>query len=121
MDIKISTKDYSGELLNKLEKNIEAALQGMGTEAVAIIGDGMDTIYGKPIWDTGDLHRDVDYQVREGDREVDVGNSLDYAIKVHEGTSRMAARPYIRDSLLTEYAQDRLQKIAAQELKRGIK
>ena len=64
------------------------------------------------IRDTGELMRDVSYEVeRSGKDTVDVGNSLEYGIFIHEGTSRLESRPYIRDAL--NNGADALEKVTA--------
>lgn len=113
-------RDNTDAVESQLERNVKRTLPAMGREAVGLIMDGMDTLYGAPIWQTGDLHRDVNYKVREADKSVDVGNSLEYAPFVHEGTRKMKARPYITDSLNGDYAKERLLKIAEAGMKTGF-
>jgi len=91
----------------------------MGVKGVELILDNMQSGYGKPIRQTGDLMRDVNHEVeRSGENTVDVGNSLEYALFVSEGTSKMQGRPYIRDGIMGGIS--RLQKVAEQELKKGF-
>lgn len=50
----------------------------------------------------GALRDSIDYQVVD-EKEVYIGSTLtseDYPIYVHQGTSRMAAQPYINDGVL---------------------
>jgi hypothetical protein len=75
--------------------------------------------YGKAIRDTGDLQRDVNYQVID-DVTVEVGNSLEYAPYVHDGTRKMAGRPYIQDALMSRDNQRKLQRVYEQYLKQGF-
>lgn len=71
------------------------------------------------IRDTGDLMRDVAYAVENSKVDtVDVGNSLEYAPHVHEGTSRMVGRPYIVDAITK--GADALEKVTAAYLKKGM-
>lgn len=129
MAIHVKMNDNSDAVRQQMAENVRRALTAMGKEAVGLISDGMDTLYEKPIWDTGDLHRNVNHRVREDDAAVDVGNlssgdnpvegenALEYAAFVHEGTYKMKARPYITDSLTGEYAKKRLMEIAKEYLK----
>lgn len=111
--------DHSGEVLAQMRGNVEAALDAMGLEAVGMIRTQMQGGYGKPIWRTGDLQRDVNYAVENsGKNTVDVGNSLEYAPFVHEGTYKMAGRPYIADAL--NNGAGKLQEIAETYLKLGF-
>lgn len=68
---------------------------------------------------TGNLQHDVPFEVeRSGESTIDVGSSLEYAIFVHEGTSRIGKRPYIRDGIMNNIEQ--LKKIASAYLKAGL-
>lgn len=51
--------------------------------------------------DTGRLRSSIRFSlgVDEVGRFGQVGTDVEYAIYVHEGTSRMAARPFLRDAL----------------------
>ena len=111
--------NHSGKIKQMVEQNKKAALRAMGDRAVGLITQQMQTGYGKSIRDTGDLMRDVSFQVeRSGAGTVDVGNTLKYATVIHEGTHKTAARPYIRDGI--QNGIDQLQKVAEQEMKKGL-
>lgn len=93
--------DRSAEALSLLAENKRAALTAMGLMATGKIIETMQGGYGRPIWQTGDLQRDVNGEVEASGKDtVDVGSSLFYAPFVHEGTSRMGGRPYIRDGVM---------------------
>lgn len=63
--------------------------------------------------------RDVQYKPQNSSQDtVDVGNTLEYSIPVHEGTSRMKGRPYIKDGI--EGGKSALQKVAEAQLKKGF-
>lgn len=96
----VQFNDYSGDVSARMRQNVQRSLTAMGLKAVELIVGQMQSGYGKPIHDTGDLMRDVNYEVgRSGENTVDVGNSLNYALYVHDGTRRMTARPYITDAI----------------------
>lgn len=117
----IKVMDYSPQVMRQMEGNTRRALTALGTEAVALIQDGMDTLYGRPIWDTGTLRGNVHYTVENSaPNTVDVGNDVEYAHFVHEGTYKMKARPYIRDTITGEYAQRRMEEVTAAYLKQGF-
>lgn len=106
-------------ILAQMRQNINGALHAMGIKAVYLILNKMKSGYGRPIRKTGDLMRDVTYEVENSQAEsVDVGNTLNYATFVHDGTWKMAGRPYIRDAIIDGRAA--LEKAAADELKKGI-
>lgn len=94
----IEFKDNSKSVLNAMEVAQKKALTAIGMAAVEVTTDYMQTRYGKPIRQTGDLMRDVNFRVRVEDDAVDYGVSLSYGVWVHNGTARMAARPFLRDA-----------------------
>ena len=111
--------DNSVKVKQMIEQNKMAALQAMGVKAVGLIVTQMQSGYGKAIRDTGDLMRDVNFEVERSKMDtVDVGNSLEYAPFVHDGTHKMAARPYIRDAI--QNGADQIRAVGSQELKRGF-
>ncbi len=107
------------KILAQMRQNINGALHAMGIKAVYLMSRKMKHGYGRPIHKTGHLQQDVTYEVENGQaNSVDVGNTLNYATFVHEGTWKMAGRPYIRDAIIDGRAA--LEKAAADELKKGI-
>lgn len=121
MPVKVTLTDNSDKVLAQLEGNKEAALNAMGIKAVNLILWQMRQGYGNPIRQTGDLQRDVSYEVNNSSPDtVDVGNTLKYGPYVHDGTYKMAARPYIRDALTGEDHKKQLQKVAEAALKTGF-
>ena len=86
--------DHRAEVLSQLNENKSRVLHAMGIKAVGLINKQMQSGYSGAIRDTGDLMRDVNFQVeRSAPDTVDVGNSPKYAPFVHEGTHKMPARP----------------------------
>lgn len=110
--------DNSKAVLNQMSGNVEAALDAMGTAAVGMIVRQMQSGYGKPIRQTGNLMRDVQYEVDPAAKVARVGNTLDYSGHVHDGTSRMPGRPYIIDGLNGKGGE--LGQVAAPHLKQGF-
>lgn len=45
---------------------------------------------------------------------------VSYAVYVHDGTSKMSARPFIRDALMDEEFQNRIQQIFVDDLRQGF-
>lgn len=80
--------DHSKEVMARLNESAYGYLVAMGTEAVKCINQQMESGYSKRIWQTGDLMRDVSYVVHNETASVDVGNTLEYAKFVHDGTSK---------------------------------
>lgn len=120
MAIRVNLKDNSKFILKQMDGNVSAALGAMGVKAQNLILYQMRRGYGKPIRETGDLQRDVQYEVNAHEQTVKVGNTLYYAPYVHEGTFKMHARPYILDGLTGENHRKQLQQVAAERLKKGF-
>lgn len=100
MPLGVKYTDHSGDVSARMRQNTQRALEAMGLKAVELVVGQMENGYNRRIWRTGDLMRDVNHEVgRSGENTVDVGNSLEYALYVHDGTRRMAARPYITDAI----------------------
>lgn len=111
--------DNSKQVLAQLEDNVSAALEAMGVKAVGAVVDQMQTGYVRPIWKTGDLQRDVNFEVeRSGKDTVDIGNSLDYASYVHDGTHKMGGRPYLSDGIMKN--ADEIFAVGQAYLKKGF-
>ena len=120
MAVQVKLTDNSDKVITQITGNVERALDAMGTKAVNLILWQMRQGYGKPIRQTGDLQRDVNYEVNADAQTVTVGNSLEYAPYVHDGTYKMQARPYIQDALTGENHANQLQKVAEAYLKQGF-
>ena len=118
-DLRVDFIDNRAQVLAQLNENASRATLAVGTNAVKLILWQMRQGYGKPIRDTGDLQRDVNYEVVD-DVTVNVGNSLEYAPFVHDGTRKMGARPYIRDALMNGDNQRKLQRVYEEYLKQGF-
>lgn len=120
MAVKVKLTDNSKIVLDTLDGNIAAALTAMGIKGQNLVLHQMQQGYGKPIRQTGDLQRDVSFEVDEGRRVVKIGNTLYYAPFVHDGTSKMAGRPYIYDGLSGDGHGKQLLSVAQEHLKKGF-
>lgn len=72
--------DNSRAVIQQEKQNIKAALNAMGIKAVNLILWQMRQGFGRPIRKTGDLQRDVKYEVNKGAKTVTVDNSLEYGV-----------------------------------------
>lgn len=106
-------------MLEQINRNAKASIKAAGVAAVGQVVRQMKSGYGAPIRRTGDLMRDVNFEV-VNDTTINIGNSLNYATFVHEGTSRTKGkgRPYIKDGIFN--GKDRILAVFRQELKRGL-
>lgn len=95
----VEFKDNSAAVLAAMDRGKKKTLTALGLGGVEVTTDYMQSRYGAPIRQTGDLMRDVNFRVNTGEDTVSIGNSLEYAPLVHNGTRRMSARPYLRDAV----------------------
>lgn len=95
----VTFKDNSPAVLAAMNRAKKKTLTALGQTAVEVTVDYMQSHYGKAIRITGDLMRDVNFRVREADEKVDIGNSLSYSQVVHNGSAKMAGRPYLFDAI----------------------
>lgn len=129
MSIEVTIQANFDQVSQTIEARKKLALTAMGIKAVNLILYRMRQGYGKPIRQTGDLQRDVTYEVNDGNDSVEIGNTLEYAPFVHDGHAGHAVyikdvgwrvlpgghtpgRPYIRDALTGNDAAEKLRKVA---------
>lgn len=129
MSIEVTIQANFDQVSQTIEARKKLALTAMGIKAVNLILYRMRQGYGKPIRQTGDLQRDVMYEVNDGNDSVEIGNTLEYAPFVHDGHAGHAVyikdvgwrvlpgghtpgRPYIRDALTGNDAAEKLRKVA---------
>ena len=124
-DLKFSIriKDNSQLVLDEAEKATERALYAIGVKAVEGSVDAISGKYGIPAAvDTGRLRASISFitptqkggsgqpkpaNAQAGDdltgtaegNSVVVGSNVEYAEKVHNGDSKMAARPFLREGI----------------------
>lgn len=106
-------KSHAQEILEKARQGREQALEVMGDTATALVRAQMRSGYASPVEETGALIADVQW-TRRDEETILVGSTLPYAGAVHNGTARMAARPYLTDAL--EHGAAQLMDAAARSL-----
>lgn len=132
-DLKFSIriKDNSQLVLDEAEKATERALYAIGVKAVEGSVDAISGRYDiKPAVDTGRLRASISFitptqkggsgqpkpaNAQAGDEltgtaeenSVVVGSNVEYAEKVHNGDSKMAARPFLREGI--DKTKDKMQ------------
>ena len=143
MGVDIKLTSHVEEIKNASEEAIERALEAMGIQAVA---HAKQYISSDPVRvDTGLLRNSITYAVAgkapaEGSYKADkgdgkgsysgtapssgknekavyVGTNVEYAIYVHEGTSKMSANRFLKNAVMNH--KDEYKAIAEQELKKG--
>ena len=119
MPFQVTLNDNSAVIQTQMDGNKRAALTAMGLKAVQLTVERMENGYGRPIRKTGTLMGNVASEVENSAPDtVDIGNDKGYAVFVHEGTYKMAARPYLRDAL--NGGASELKEVAESYLKQGF-
>lgn len=124
-------KDNSQAVKRQLEANIPKALDQMGVMIRSLIIEQLQSGFGREIRKTGDLQRSIDYEV-EGNEIVfgvkqdfmgktEPGKDMIYGWWVHDGTSKMAGRPYIRNATYGEAQMKKIVSAGEPALKEGFK
>jgi len=90
-------KDNSEKAKITFRQAVIKALYAIGVHGVRRTDDEIRDMHAI---DTGRLWESIDYKVNEREHSVDIGTNVEYAIYVHEGTRRMAARPYLKNGIL---------------------
>lgn len=118
MDIRIRA-DNIEKLKKMIRQNGQRALIAAGIECVGCIKEKMQSGYGKPIKITGTLMGSIakgEPYINGNKTSIDIGTIVEYGKFVHEGTSKMRSRPFIRDGIMENEA--RISRILQQELQR---
>lgn len=82
--MEVEVVDMSGELLAEMEAKIPVALAAVGGQAAFYCAEELENSPRRV--DTGRLKNSINFRVQE--KEVQIGTNVEYAIYVHEGTSR---------------------------------
>jgi HK97 gp10 family phage protein len=80
-------------VLRALDTAEERALEAVGTFV-------RSEAQGRSPVQTGNLRDSNDYKVDMADKVVRVGNSVEYAVFVHEGTARSVQQPWLESSVM---------------------
>ena len=112
----IKFTDNSRKVLETMKNAKEAVLTNIGIAAKRKV---QDIVLEKHIFDTGELHRTIDYNVRVSDSAVDIGSPKSYAPYQELGTRRIPARPFIQPGVLGNVPE--YQRIAEQTLAEKFK
>lgn len=122
-------KDNSAVVLRKIGTNSQTAMQNAADMLVEAVQEkmlyGYHTPHGRPphteIVDTGRLFESIQAAVKRDSQNafsVDVGTDVEYAQYVHDGTSRVESRPFIRDGVLGK--QKELKELLSTDLSAGF-
>lgn len=105
MRAKFDVKEFSDSrsyISNWVLNSFEAAVGEINEKMVEWVHEQMETGYSKPPIDSGDTYRSIQSEASttgSNTFSVTVSAGTDYAVYVHNGTYKMAARPFIRDGM----------------------
>lgn len=84
--------DNTDEVIEKLGVAMARALEGIGIEAES------DAAKICPV-DTGRLRNSITHAVDGGEKAAIIGTNVEYAVYVHQGTSRQDPQPFLTDAV----------------------
>ena len=90
-------QEHGDEVARRVREGVRRGLAGAGEAGVAAVREAMERGYGEPIRRSGALMESIGWAAEDG--RVAIGTDLPYAEAVHNGTSRMAGRPFLADGL----------------------
>lgn len=110
MDVIIN--DHSDEYKRQLLEQLPPALEAIG---IHIEGEAKEELENTPRRiDTGNLRNSITHEVSESENAVYVGTNVEYALYVHEGTSRMEPNRFLTNAVdrnrdqINQYLMDAL-------------
>ena len=99
-DFEVKITDHSQEVKAELDRRIPVILEALGLEAE---GNAIDEITTLGAVDTGRLRGSISHT--HDDDTAYIGTNVEYAPYVELGTSRMEARPFLRNAI-SNHADD---------------
>ena len=109
-DVRI--EDHTNEYMRAVEDALETALEAVG---IQIEGEAKEELENTPRRiDTGNLRNSITHLVVESEGVVYVGTNVEYALYVHEGTSRMEENRFLTNAVernkdqIDQYLKDAL-------------
>ena len=122
--------DNSALILNRIGTNSQQAMRDAADMLVEAVQEkimyGYKDVHGNPphteIVDTGKLFDSIEADVKRDSQNaysVTVGANTKYAQYVHDGTSKLKGRPFVRDGVMG--SQKALQNLLSTDLSAGLK
>jgi HK97 gp10 family phage protein len=92
---------FKGQVKDKINRS-EPYTRYVGDHGIYYTGQDPSAPGEEPKKITGTLQRSITHRMSEDRRHAFVGSNIDYAAYLEMGTSKMAARPYLRSTLIEE-------------------
>ena len=103
----VTINDHSSEYMGNVDDALSKALEMIGLH---IEGEAKEELENTPRRiDTGTLRNSINYLPQESEKCVYIGTNVEYAIYVHEGTSRMEANRFLTNAV--DRNRDQIDKI----------
>ena len=114
MPVQVKVESHLKELFRELEKKENIALDALGMMGEA---NAKKEITSLGAVDTGRLRNSMTYITDESKEEVQIGSFVTYAPYVEYGTSKMTARPFLRNAINNHLAEYKalIEKIMSEE------
>lgn len=96
-ELSVNIEDNSGKIIKGVEGAISKSMDEIGAKWKDISASVMLIDMG--IYDTGALIQSRGYTTTSD--SVTVGTGVDYSTYVHNGTSKMAPRPYLNETVIS--------------------
>lgn len=112
MPIKVNFASHLDVILGKKEVAMERSKSDLSEYLVEMVQEEILYGYSRPIVDTGALFDSIQAEVQAASQNaytVSAGSNLHYAKYVHNGTTKMRARPFITSAFNKN--QDKIKKI----------
>lgn len=103
--MEVDFQSHKDEIKKEYDERLETVLEAIGQEAEGNAKKEItEMIYDTPespnYKRTGRLRNDITHEVHKSEGAVYIGNSVKYAILVHNGTRRMKARRYLKNAVI---------------------
>lgn len=113
--------DNTSIVLRRMDANCTQAMDAVANVLVEAVQDKMLFGYSTAILKTGALFDSIEASPGKASQNtygVNVGSNLSYASYVHDGTSKMGGRPFIRDGVMD--AGDKIRETLSQIIPNGF-
>lgn len=100
MDVNIKvTKDNTDKIIQETQERLIVALEKVGLKAEGDVKTTIASYSPKPIVKTGRLMGSITHEVNPSEKEVYIGTNVEYAPYIEYGTSKMAPRPFLKETI----------------------
>lgn len=89
--------DHRNEVMAELNQRLGKTLEAVG---IFVTGEAQDELENSPRRvDTGNLQNSISHKPSQVEKAVYIGTDVEYALYVHEGTSKMMPNHFLRNAV----------------------